>query len=245
MSSSDDVAAGAAVAPKGGLIENLIEVLYAPSKVFDRTRAAKAGIYALVTAILVGAIMFATKNLLQPWFDAQGDLAIKVAAAKGTPMPEAAISGMRTMTTWGFLILAPLAMLIGPYINAFFIIVGAKIMKVPISYAQAAVVAVLSGMPRILGTIAMPVQALLSDGSSARSLADMSIGPARFVDPSTMSPAVLTLLGNLDVFRIWQIALIAIGVAVVARVPKSTGAVVAVIMFAISAILQLLPTAFA
>lgn len=226
----------------GGLVENLIEVLYAPSKVFDRTRTTKAFLYALVTAVIVGAIMFATKNLLQPWLDAQGDLAIKMAAAKGRPMPEQAISGMRTMTSWGIIIGAPIVMLVGPYLNAVLIVLGAKVMKAPITYGQAAMVAVLSGVPRVIGTLLMPVQGVLLDGSNARSLADFSLGPARFLDPLTMSPAVLTLISNLDLFRLWQIALVAIGVAIVARVPKSTGAVVAVLMFAISAILQMLPT---
>lgn len=48
----------------GGLFENLIEVLFSPSKVFDRTRNSKAFMYALVTAVVVGVVLFATKNLL-------------------------------------------------------------------------------------------------------------------------------------------------------------------------------------
>jgi hypothetical protein len=152
---------------------------------------------------------------------------------------------MRMMTTWGVIIMAPLLMLIGPYINALFIILGAKIVKAPITYGQAAMVAVLAGVPRLLGAIAAPIQALLLDGSSARSLMDLTLGPVRMVDPTSMNPALLGLLANIELFRIWQIALIAIGVSVVARVDRSTGVIVAVIMFAISAILQLLPAALA
>ena len=45
---------GSLAAPKkSGLFEDLIEVLYAPSKVFDRTRAVKAGKYVVVTALAV------------------------------------------------------------------------------------------------------------------------------------------------------------------------------------------------
>lgn len=248
MSSSDGFdagTAGAAGTPKSGLMENIIEVLYAPSKVFDRTRATKAGVYAVVTAVIVGAIMFGTKNLMLPWLDAQGDLAVKMAAAKGTPMPDAAVSSMRTFTSWGFIIGAPLVMLIGPYINALFLVVGAKMMKVPLKYSQAAMIAVLAGVPRLLGAITGPIQGLLLDGSSARSMMDLTIGPARFVDPMSMSAPLLALVANVELFRIWQIALMAIGVAVVGRVERSTGIIVAVIVFAITAILQLLPTALA
>lgn len=231
-------------APKqGGLFEDLIEVLYAPSKVFDRTRAVKAGKYVIVTAIVVAVIAIATKNLLQPWLDAQGELAVKMAAAKGTPIPDAAANSMRKMTGWSFVIGAPLLALIGPYINALFLVMGAKLMKAPLTFAQAATVAVLGGVPRLLSWIIMPVQAILIDGSSARSVMDLSVSPARFVDPLTMPPAVLALLANLDVFHLWQLALTMIGVAVVARVSKGTAAVVVLIMFGIGAILQLIPSA--
>ncbi len=235
---------GSLAAPKqGGLFEDLIEVLYAPSKVFDRTRAVKAGKYALVTALIVAVVVIATKNLLQPWFDAQGDLALKMAAAKGTPIPEGMASGIRSTTAWGIVAGAPVITLVGPYINALFLLLGAKLMKAPLNYSQAATVAVLAGVPRLLSWVLMPIQALVLDGASARSVMDLSLSPARFVDPAKMPPAVLALLGNLDIFHLWQLALTAIGVAIVARVSTGTGAVVALIMFGIGAILQLAPSA--
>ncbi len=230
-------------ASKGGLFEDLIEVLFAPSKVFDRTRAAKALKYAAMTAVVAAVIMFATKNLLQPWFDAQGDLAVAQAAAKGTPMPEAAVSAVRTSTSWSLVAGLPLVFLIGPFLNAVMLFLGAMLMKVKVSYSQLAVIATLGGVPRMLGVIAMPIQALLLDGANAKSLADMSLGPARFLDATTMSPALVSLASQFDVFRIWQLALITIGVAVVGRVSMSTAAVVTVVMAAIAAILQLAPTA--
>ncbi len=232
-----------APAGRGGLFEDLIEVLYQPSAVFERTRAAKAFMYMLVTAILVAVIAIATKNLMLPWLDAQADVTLKIAAAKGTPIPEAAAASTRSFTTWGVVIGAPLTMLIGPYFNAAFILLGAKIVKANITFGQAAVVATLAGVPRVLGWIALPVQALLSNAESARSLADLSLGPARFIDPVSTPPAILTLLSNLDVFRFWQLALVAIGVAVVSRTSKGTGAVVAIVMFGIGALLQIAPSA--
>ncbi|MEQ1693404.1 MAG: YIP1 family protein, partial [Gemmatimonas sp.] len=190
---------GSLAAPKqSGLFEDLIEVLYSPSAVFDRTRAVKAGKYALVTALIVAVIAIATKNLVQPWFDAQADLALKAMAAKGTAIPDGMASGMRTSTSWSIVIGAPLVTLVGPYFNAMFLLLGAKMMKANLSYAQAATVAVLAGVPRLFSWILMPVQALISDGASARSLMDLSLSPARFVDPEKMPPAVLQFLGNLD-----------------------------------------------
>lgn len=235
---------GTVSAPKqGGLFEDLIEVLFAPAKVFERSRAATAGKYVLVTAVLLTVIVFATKGLLMPWFDAQGELALKLAAAKGRALPDGAAASIQKTTMYGILIGAPLVMLIGPYLNAAFLLLGGKIAKVQITFAQAAFIATLGGVPRILGWIAMPVQSLFVDSSTARSLSDLSLGPARFVDPLTTPPALLALLGNFDLFRLWQIALIAIGVSVIGRVSRGTGALVAIVMLAISAILQLIPSA--
>ncbi len=232
-----------APAAKSGLFDDLLEVFTAPSTVFDRTRAASAGKYVLVTALIVGVIAIATKNLLMPWLDAQSNLQIALAAAKDKPIPEAAVASMRSFTAWGIVIGAPVTMIIGPYLNAAFMKLGAAITKTNISFGQAATIATLAGMPRILGWISLPVQTLVLDESKAKSLADLSLGPARLVDALTTPPAVLTLLSNLDVFRLWQIALVAIGVSVVARVGKGTGVLIAVVMVAIGALIQLIPSA--
>ena len=235
--------------PKGGLFEDLIEVMFAPTKVFDRSRTATAFKYALVTAVIAAAITFGTKNLVQPWYDATGDLAAvaaaKSAAASGRPMPDGMSSQIRTSTVWSVVAGVPLFMLIGPYFNALFMLIGSKLMGAKISFSQAAVVATLAGMPRLLGLLAMPVQALLADGATAKSLNDLSLGPSRFLDASTVSPALLGLAGQFDVFRMWQLALIAIGVSVVSRVSMGTAAVVAVIVAAIAAMFQLIPAALA
>ena len=233
-------------APKqGGLFEDLIEVLFAPSKVFDRSRSKTAFMYALVTAVIVAVILVATKNLLDPWFVAQGDLAIAQAAKKGTPMPDQAISAMRAFVAWGFIGTLTLATLIGPYINAVFLLVGTKVAGAKLSYSQAALISVLAGVPRMLAVPLMSAQAVILDGEKARGISDLSLGVARFFDPATMSPAVMAMLGNLDITRLWQIALIAIGVSVIGRVSKSAGWIAAFIVFALNFIAQTLPAAFA
>lgn len=229
----------------GGVFENLIEVLFSPSKVFARTRQSKATMYVLVTAVLVGVVLVLTKNLLQPWFDAQADLAIQQAAAKGQPMPEQAIGAMRGFMVWGFVGTGIVATLIGPYFNGLFLLLGGKLASAALSFRQAAMIAVLGGVPRLLAYILMPAQTVMLDADQARGLSDLSLGAARFVDPATTSPPVLALLASVDITRIWQVILTAIGVSVVARVSMGAGFVAAIIMVCIGMIFQLLPTAFA
>lgn len=230
----------------GGLFENLIEVLFAPSRVFDRTRASTAGKYAVVTAVIVFVIILATRNLLQPWFDAQASLSLAQAAKKGTPMPEGAASATRAFIGWGFLGTAVLATLIGPYLNAAFLRFGAKLANASLSFSQAAMIAVLAGVPRLLNYLFMPAQTMVLDAESARGLSDLSLSAARFVDPATTSTATLGLLSILDVTRAWQLVLAAIGVSVVARVSMAAGMIAGAVMLAVGIIIfQLLPAAFA
>jgi hypothetical protein len=108
-------------------------------------------------------------------------------------------------------------------------------------FGQAALIATLASVPRILSFLATAAQGAVFDVASIRSFYDASLGPARFVDPVTTSPAVLGLLANIDVFSIWQVVIFAIGVSVVARVARSTGFVAAVIAWGIGAALTLIP----
>lgn len=230
----------AAPAKQGGLFEDLIEVFYAPGKVFDRTRDAKVGMYLLVTSVIVAVILFATKGLMMPYFDAQFDLTAKMSAAKGQPLPE----GARGAATWSIMAMSILFAAVGPFVNGFFLTLGSKIIGVPLTFARASVIAVLAGMPRIISWLSVSVQGLmLSDPSTVRSLSDASIGPARFVDPETTSPAVLALLGGLDLFRIWQIVLMGIGISVVARVSRTNGFLAAIIAMGMVTVLSLIPSA--
>lgn len=231
-------------APKqGGLFEDLIEVLYAPSTVFDRSRSKSAFMYALVTAVLVAVILVATKNLLDPWFVAQADLAIAQAAKKGTPTPAA--GAMPAIVSWSFIVIATLTVLLGPYINALFLLWGTKLAGAKLTFGEAAIISVLAGMPRVLSFPVMSAQTVVLDGEKARGISDLSLSAARFFDPATMPPAVMALLGNVDMTRVWQVALLAIGVSVVARVSRGAGLIAALVVLALNFIIQTLPAALA
>jgi hypothetical protein len=70
-----------------------------------------------------------------------------------------------------------------------------------------------------------------------------SVGPARFVDPATTDNVVLTLLASFDLFGLWNIAITAIGVSVIARVSRGAGWLASVVAVAISLLFSLIPAA--
>lgn len=228
----------------GQVFEDLLESLWAPGNVGARARNRGVGKYIIVLTVLTCIVAFATKGLIQPWLDGTFDLSIAQAAAKGKPMPDNAIEAGRKFAGFGFLasalFMAPFAAL---FSGAFLWIAG-KIVKAPLTFGQAALVALLGFVPRVVSFIVSGIEGALMDSSVAVSLYDLSIGPARFMDAKTVSPAVMALVSSLDLFSIWQLVIYAAAVATVARVQRSTGIVAAVVAWAIGAAMSLLPAVF-
>lgn len=229
---------------KSGLFEDLIEVLYAPARVFERTRVNGVGKYLVATTVILLVIVIATKGLMQPYMDAQTELGFRMQEAKGQPIPENARQAAGAIGGYMLIAGAALTMLIGPLINALLLMLSGKLFGASLSFSRAAVIAALAGVPRLFSWLAIAVQGAMLGETTPRSMADASLGPARFFDPETTAPAIVGLLANLDVFRIWQIVLLGIGVSVVARVARSSGYLTAVVAIVIASGLSLIPTAF-
>ena len=101
-----------------------------------------------------------------------------------------------------------------------------KLVSASIAFAAAMMIATYSQFPRIVEMILNALQGLMLSPESITSRYSVQIGLARFLDAST-NPFVLTLLGGLDLFTLWVTALLAIGLSVVARVPRKQAAIAA------------------
>jgi hypothetical protein len=62
----------------------------------------------------------------------------------------------------------------------------------------------------------------------------------RFFDPETTSPALLALLGRIDVFTIWVTVLLVIGLSVTGKIPRAKAAIAGVIVWFLGAVPLLL-----
>lgn len=228
-------------AKQGSLFEDILEVNWAPGAVFERARDSGAGKYILVLTVVCLVIVVATKGLVQPYIDANFDLQMQLMARRGQAMPPEAIETARRFGAYGYLgtavLLVPMSALFGGVI----LWLSAKLVTAPVRFGQAALIATFGAIPRIVSFLATAAQGALVDAASIRSLTDASLGPARFFDPVTTSPAVMGLLANADVFSIWQLVIFGVGVSVIAKVARSTGFVAAGIAWGISAALMLIP----
>jgi hypothetical protein len=232
--------------PKGGVFEDLIETFTAPSRVFERRREGRYGALLGVLVVLTLVVMIATMGASAPYWDAQFETTMRLAAEQGRPMPEGAAFDMaRTTGRWFGTVGSAIFVPIFVWIGAVFVMLGAKVAGASLSYGQGAAIFTVAGIPRLLSPIAMAVQGLIAEPASIRSLSDASLGPARFFDPATTPPVVLSVLSNFDVVNLWAFALVAIGISVMGRVSRASGFVGMAVVFAGVLMLTLIPAAFA
>jgi hypothetical protein len=115
-----------------------------------------------------------------------------------------------------------------------------KLFEAKETLTQATMVAAFAFMPRIIEGLVVAVQGLLLDPSSFTGRWRVSLGVGRFLDPDATSPALLALVGRLDVFTIWVTVLLAIGLAVTGRIPRVRAAMAAALVWLLGALPLLL-----
>ena len=223
---------------KASLWEDLIDIFYAPSQVYDRRRDGRFGL-ALVAVILLSALFVGLFwGAIQPMFEATVDMTLRQAAAKGQPMPEEAAKAARSFGGTMGGIMAVIGAPIGILLTACMVWIFGKLLDAATTFSQAMAIVTLAQIPRTLSWLAVGAQGLL--GNPDKPIFSYLIAPTRFMDPETTSHTVLGLLSRFDVFIIWATILIAIGVSVIARVPRAKGAMVAAAVWLIAGSMALL-----
>ncbi len=236
---------GSAGSPKSSVFEDVLEVLWAPAMVFDRARAKGVGMYILVLTAITLVIVLATKGLVQPYIDANFDLQMQQMAAKGTPMPAEAAAVAQKFGAYGFVATGVLMIPLGAVLTGLLVWIGGKVVSANFTYGQAMLIATLASVPRVLSFVATAVQGAMVDPQTIRSFSDSALGAARFVDPTSASPALMAMLANLDVFNIWQLVIMAVGISVIGRVERSAGFVGALVAWGVGVALTVVPALLA
>lgn len=245
LSTSDRSGApvGAAPSPEAARAswwEDFIDIFYAPSQVYARRAGSGFGIPMLVVTLLITALAFANAGVMQPIMDAEFARS-SAAAMRQNPQltPEMMAKGRafgEGIAKYGTIIFMP----VGMFLTGLLLWLVGKIFDARESLAAAIMVAAYAFVPRILEGVLAGVQGLLLDPSSLNGRFKLSLGLGRFLDPDTASPVLLALLGRVDVFTIWVTVLLAIGLSVTGRIPRSRAAMAAAIVWLCGAIPQLM-----
>lgn len=232
----DNLGASPVPAKPASRWEDFIDIFYAPSSVYERRANSGFGIPMLVVAVLVGVIALANSGVMQPIMDAEFARQTAAMMRKNPQItPEMMEKGRgfgETIAKVGGFVMMPIFI----FFTGLVLWLVGKLFDAKQTLAAAIMVASYAYVPRILESILAGVQGLVMDPASLDGRYRLSLGLGRFLDPDTASPMLLALLGRVDVFTIWVTVLLAIGLAVTGRIPRSKAALAAVIVWIIGAL---------
>jgi hypothetical protein len=213
----------AATAPTSASVwEDFVDIFYAPREVFERRRDGRFGIALAILIGLMALLLYLTRPLLAPVYDAIVDQGVAQARAANPQLPPDAVQQMRDMSDrfllpgliFNFAIAVPLA-------GAVLWVVG-KLFDSRQTVGQAMMVATYANVPRfVLGTITSALLALALGPESLNSPYDATMSLARLA-PDGTSPLLLAALSRLDLFVLWATALLGVGLAVTGGIKRSS-----------------------
>lgn len=206
---------------KTSVWEDFVDIFFSPAQVFRRRRVnGNFWIPLLVVTIISGIGAYANRGIMQPIVDAEFQrqaAATMQANPQITPeIMERSRAVAQTMATIGPVIGVPILIVV----SAFFAWLLAKFFDASVTWGAALVVAAYATVPRILQVILVSVQGLLMDPSQMTSRFAIELSPARFFPTDSISPLVSTLLERFELFTLWGIVLITIGIVVCGNLSK-------------------------
>lgn len=230
-----DIAPETPAPVKVSLVEDFVDIFFSPRAVFARREKAGYALVMIIVTLLVGGLAIANRGTMQDLMEAEMARGIAEAMKQNPGMTqEQAEVGRKIgefMMTYGAFIVMPVFM----FLTGLCAWLTAKMLGASFSYAAATMIATYSFIPRVLESLTISAQGLLLDTSKMTGARQLSLGVARFLDPE-MSPGLLALAGRIDVFTLWVTVLLAIGIGVVAKLPKDKVVVAGVIMWAFGAL---------
>jgi hypothetical protein len=223
--------------------EDFIDIFYMPSTVYARRANAGFGVPMLVVTLLLGAVILAMSNAMQPIMDAEFQRGAAI-AMKNNPqitaeMMEKSRAIGEKISKFGAVFFIPIGLFL---IGLVAWIVG-KFFDAKVSLSQAMLIVSFAWIPRVIEAVLSGVQGLLLDPASLNGRYRISLGVGRFFDPDVASPMLLALVGRLDLFTIWVTVLIGIGLSVIGKIPRSRAMIAAAIVWLIGALPGILQAA--
>ena len=227
----------APIAKPAPLWEDFIDIFHSPSEVYERRRDANPWPMLLIITVLATAIGVLTWNSLSPIFESE----MRAQFAKGMAanpqitqdMVDSQIKVGMFMRRWGAVFYPIFALLFALLVWLLGKIVGAK----ELTYTRALVSFAWASIITIVQALALGVQGLLLDVSTITASEKIGFSPARFLSQESTSPFLYGALKTLDLFTIWWVVVIAIGVRVTGRGTKNTTIAFAATWIIVSALI--------
>jgi hypothetical protein len=210
------------------LWEDFVDIFFAPREVFRRRTDGRAlPVLLVLTGFMVG-LAFVYQVALGPAIEADLVRAVESRAGSDAQMTPAQIEGVRAVSS----VLAPLAALVtvplGVLVTSLLAWALTRVFGTATRFAVVTTVVAYAQFPRILEEGTAIAQGALLD---PRSIFDVSIGPVRFVDTADAPAVLVATLVRFDLFLLWSLALIGLGLANAVGLSRGRAVAVASILW--------------
>ena len=220
---------------KASLAEDFIDIFFSPSAVFARRANSGFFLVMCVLTLLLGGLFLANRGVMSGIMDAEFARGMAAAAKANPSMTEAQMETAKKFQgyalNFGAFVGVPLVILcvgLGAWLTG-------KLVGARLSYSAATMIAAYAYIPRIIESLGVNAQGWMIDTDALTGRFQLSLGVGRFMNPE-MSPGLLGLVGRVDLFTLWVTVLLAIGIAVVGKVPREKAIVAGAIMWVYGAL---------
>ena len=219
------------------VMDDIIEIFYAPSRVFERRRInPKFGAAFLILVVLFAIGTWVMLRNLAPVMDAQMSRQMAEAMRKNPQLTQDQLEQGRRI-----------GQMIAPISGIFIAVIATLILGVVIwvvgkffdskaDVKHGLMIATLASFPRVIDLILAAVLAMVVGTENVPNMLAATPSLARFA-PAGLSPQLLGLLSRVSIGVVWATILIAIGLHVVGRIPKGRAYAAAIIIWVLGSAL--------
>ncbi|HUH11531.1 MAG TPA: YIP1 family protein [Longimicrobiales bacterium] len=232
-------APGTPTAEPASRLDDYVDIYLAPSDVFDRRRDGRWG-QALLVLTLVSVVLY---YLFLPAATIIAEETMARAYAEAVAENPEAAEAMGQMQGFGATMvkLGGIMVIFGMVASVFLLGVVIKglsaLLGAALTFAQALVVATFARFVLIPRTLAVDLSVIWADrGGDVDVVSDTSFGVLRFLDAASLADPLVPLLERLDLFAMWEAALWAVGIYVIARTTKGVAIGVAALTLLVATI---------
>lgn len=206
---------------KASVWEDFLDIFYSPAQVFRRRENGNFWIPLLVVALLTAVLAYANRNIMEPIFSTEFARSVPQMMKANPQLTSDMIERSKRIAflfaQYGAIVYVPILALA----LAFVAWLLAKAFGGRLSWNSAMFVASFGLIPRVVQQIALSVQGLLIDPMNLTNRFSVEFGPARFMDPNAIQPLMGAVLDHVELFALWSLVLITVGVAVLGKLPKA------------------------
>lgn len=220
--------------------EDLLEVFYAPTAVFQRRRETPAFGLALVLLVIIAVILtIVFKTVNEPIMDAEASRGMAAAMKQNPQMTEEQVNQGKKFFGNFAPIIVGVYFLIAPLLVGLCLWLVGKLVESKAQLGQMMMVATYAMFPRLLEAIVNSVQVLLLPEHLITGRFSVTLGVGRFLNPDTQQ-VLISILGRVDLFTLWVTFICAVGLAVMGKITMGRAAVAATIVWALGALFPLI-----